>query len=104
MVRNDISQYDNQCQYIKNAINSDELKKKYQAENMIAKFDAIMAPLAAYAHELLHCFGAYDYYENSCISQTYVDYQLNSNSNDIMYTVNDENFITNEFSLLMPII
>lgn len=71
---------------------------------MITKFDAIMAPLAAYGHELLHCFGAYDYYENSCISQTYVDYQLNSNSNDIMYTVNDKNFITNEFSLLMPII
>lgn len=135
LVRYDISQYDNQCQYIKNTINSDELKKKYQAENVIyifffntdysnevnpwslkyestnhvdieiinmfAKFDAIMAPPATYAHELLHCFGAYDYYyENSCIPQTYVDYQLKSHSNDIMYIVNDENFITNEFSAL----
>ena len=44
---------------------------------------------ASCAHEILHCFGAYDlYYSSAEIPQSYVDYCNNTHSNDIMFTVN----------------
>lgn len=60
---------------------------------------------AAYAHEMLHCFGAPDlYYENNDISQAYVDHceyeWLYNNAMDIMYTVNDGDVIECEFTEL----
>ena len=40
------------------------------------------------AHEIMHCFGAYDlYYASSAIPQAYVDHCRITDSNDIMYTV-----------------
>ena len=48
-----------------------------------------MQSAATFAHEILHCFGAYDlYYASKTIPQAYVDYCKQSNSKDIMYTIN----------------
>lgn len=45
-------------------------------------------PASSLAHEIMHCFGAYDlYYASSAISQAYVDHCRITDSNDIMYTV-----------------
>jgi len=50
-------------------------------------------PAAAYAHELLHAFGAPDYYmadtdgSNQGLTQEFVDAQQESGSNQLMYTV-----------------
>ncbi len=50
-----------------------------------------------YAHEMLHCFGAYDlYYSNSDIPQEYVDHLAEIGSEDIMYMVYDSEEIHNE--------
>jgi hypothetical protein len=44
---------------------------------------------SGFAHEILHLFGANDlYYASKTIPQAYVDYCKQSNSKDIMYTVN----------------
>ena len=44
---------------------------------------------SGFAHEILHCFGAYDlYYASDTIPQAYVDYCKQTNSKDIMYAVN----------------
>lgn len=41
----------------------------------------------SFAHEIMHCFGAYDlYYASATISQAYVDHCRLSDSQDIMYT------------------
>ena len=58
---------------------------------------------AVFAHEMLHCFGAYDLYETnsqSPITQKYVDYLMSHNPNDLMNHCyfSDYDIITNEFS------
>ena len=45
-------------------------------------------PGSSLAHEIMHCFGAYDlHYASSAIPQAYVDHCRITDSNDIMYTV-----------------
>lgn len=69
--------------------------------NLYLKFGGYDAPPATYAHEILHAFGAHDlYYAGNGISQSFVNYCTKIESNDIMYTVNAGDTITNEFSKL----
>lgn len=138
MIRADSSFYGDQKYFIDNYIDTEGLKKKYDADNILyifffnsdfsnqsnpwtspspsvhgnaystefinifVRFDDIhIASPSAYAHEILHTFGAHDlYYENHAVNQAYVDYCTETNSNDIMYTVSDGEEITNEFSEL----
>ena len=45
-------------------------------------------PASSLAHEIMHCFGAYDlYYASDIISQDYVEHCIATDSMDIMYTV-----------------
>ena len=45
----------------------------------------------SYAHEIMHCFGAPDlYYANEYIPQKYVDYMKETNAEDIMYRLPQE--------------
>ena len=58
---------------------------------------------AVLAHEMLHCFGAYDLYQtnsSSPITQEYVDYLTSHQPNDLMNHCyfSDYDIITNEFS------
>ena len=54
---------------------------------------------ASYAHEILHSFGAPDfYYAGETIGQEFVDYCGESYSNDIMYTVNSGDEIIVDFT------
>ena len=58
---------------------------------------------AVFAHEMLHCFGAYDLYETyagSPITQKYVDYLMSHSPNDLMNhcSYSDGDVITNRFS------
>lgn len=70
--------------------------------NLYVRFDdAYVTPPSTYAHEMMHCFGAHDlYYANEFIPQRYVDHCAASGSNDIMYTVVDGKWITNDFTEL----
>ncbi len=70
--------------------------------NIFHRFDdKFITQPSTYAHELMHCFGAKDlYYKNDYITQSYVDHCRQTNSNDIMYTVNIGDTIENEFSVL----
>lgn len=54
---------------------------------------------AGFAHEILHCFGAYDlYYASETIPQQFVDHCNTTKSKDIMYIVTIEKEITQQFS------
>ncbi len=60
-------------------------------------------PPAVFAHEMLHCFGAYDLYETdsgSPITQKYVDHLMSNQPNDLMNHCffSDYDLITNVFS------
>lgn len=70
--------------------------------NLYVKFEGEFdSPPATYAHEILHTFGAHDlYYSSAAISQNYVNYCEESGSNDIMFTVNSESYITVELTPL----
>lgn len=58
-------------------------------------------PASSFAHEILHCFGAYDlYYASAEIPQKYVDHLQKTRSKDIMYTVSLGGSITQKFSEL----
>lgn len=78
--------------------------EKYSTEfiNIFVRFDDThIASPSVYAHEILHAFGAHDlYYANNAISEEYVNYCIETNSNDIMYTVSDDEVIINELSEL----
>ena len=51
------------------------------------------------AHEILHCFGAYDYYYSSnTIPQEYIDYLYSIDSQDIMLISYDMYEITLELT------
>lgn len=128
--------YSTQKYFIDNYIDSQALKNKYDADNILyifffnsdfsnqvnpwaspspgifgeayetefinifVKFDDYhIAPPSAYAHEILHTFGAHDlYYENYAINQEYVDFCTEAGSNDIMFTISEGEEIINEFS------
>lgn len=63
--------------------------------DVFCRFDNIVCPPASLAHEVLHCFGAHDlYYASDAIPQAFVDHCVQSESNDIMYTVNMGDEIT----------
>ena len=58
-------------------------------------------PPAAYAHEILHAFGAPDlYYEDTGIPQEFVDHCSQTGCNDIMFTVNAGETIDSDFTPL----
>ena len=122
-------------EYIDKHIDSDELKQKYNAQNIIyiLYFNSdetnsvnswtlsslsgcptevinmfvrlqteagyfYMSP-SAFAHEILHCFGAPDlYYASEEIPQAYVDHCGEIQSGDIMYTIGIEQEIRQELS------
>ena len=119
--------YLTQKEWIIDNIDILKLKKKYDADNIIFVYffntdntnSAITStynldidivnvfpennkytiPPATYAHELLHTFGAPDlYFENSTINQEYVDYLLETDSDDIMFKVTDTSVIIDDFS------
>ena len=63
--------------------------------DVFCRFDNIVCPPASLAHEVLHCFGAHDlYYASDAIPQAFVDHCIQSESKDIMYTVNMGDEIT----------
>ena len=66
----------------------------YECITLYTRFNEIISPPATMAHEILHCFGAYDLYYASEIPQEYVDYCTENGSNDIMFTVNMGDEIT----------
>ena len=137
MVRSDGGGYKTQRTYIRDHIDSEKLKQKYNAQNILyilyfntdedntvnswslsdrqnCDVEVINAfardnysttwyylPASSFAHEILHCFGAYDlYYASDAISKEYVDHCNKTNSQDIMYTVSFGKEITMEFSEL----
>ena len=130
IVNNYKDNYDTQREWIVNNIDIVNIKKKYDADNLVFMYffntddtntsitstynrldiDIIdvfpvnsnyTIPPATYAHELLHTFGAPDlYYANEIINQEYVDYLIEIDSNDIMAKVNYGDEIINEFSNL----
>lgn len=58
-------------------------------------------PASSFAHEIMHCFGAYDlYYASDKIPQSYVDHCAATGSNDIMYTVSVGVSIPQDFTPL----
>ncbi len=70
--------------------------------NLCVRFDDyyVTAP-STYAHEILHCFGAYDlYYENQVITEDYVMHCAENGSRDIMYYVTSGDKIYSEFTEL----
>ena len=59
------------------------------------------ASAACLAHEIMHCFGAYDlYYASETIPQAYVDYCKRTASWDIMYSTNQGSTV---FHLFTPL-
>ena len=58
--------------------------------NAFVRFDGFYSMPTTYAHEMLHCFGAYDlYYASYGIPQEYVDYLRELGCLDIMYCTFD---------------
>lgn len=58
-------------------------------------------PASSLAHEIMHCFGAYDlYYASDAIPQAYVDHCKATGSKDIMYTVSLGTSIPQQFTRL----
>jgi len=119
--------YITQKEWIIDNIDILKLKKKYEADNIIFVYffntnntntaitstynldidivnifpenDKYIIPPATYAHELLHTFGAPDlYFENAIINQSYVDYLIENDSDDIMFKVTDTSVIIDDFS------
>ena len=92
-----------------NTVNSWALSDRQQCDveviNVFVRDDIesdyyFMSP-AGFAHEILHCFGAYDlYYASETIPQQFVDHCNTTNSNDIMYTVSTEKKINQQLSEL----
>ena len=67
--------------------------------NMYYRYDGYAAPAGTFAHEMLHQFGAPDfYYANEYINQKYVDYLSKNDSKDIMYFINKGNGIESKFT------
>ena len=140
MVRADGGGYYTQREYIQNHINSEDIKQRYNAQNIIyilyfnvdetntvnswslsykpdrevvdvevinifarsiAGGESYIKSAATFAHEILHCFGAYDlYYSSAAIPQEYVDYCKQTNSKDIMYATNLGKEIKMTFTVL----
>lgn len=92
-----------------NTVNSWSLSDQQQCDveviNVFVRDDIgndyyFMSP-AGFAHEILHCFGAYDlYYASETIPQQFVDHCHTTKSNDIMYTVSTEKEINQQLSEL----
>lgn len=69
--------------------------------NLCVRQDDIYTAPSSYAHEILHCFGAYDlYYENQVITKEYVDHCAEEGTYDIMYYVTSGEKIYSEFTEL----
>lgn len=128
IVSNYKDNYVTQREWIVNNIDIDKIIDKYSADNLLVMYffntdstntsitstysmydidvidvfienDRYIIPTATYAHEILHTFGAPDlYFENAKITQEYVDYLKDNNTNDIMATVNYGKEIINSFS------
>lgn len=128
IVSNYKDNYVTQREWIVNNIDIDKIIDKYSADNLLVMYffntdstntsitstyskydidvidvfienDRYIIPTATYAHEILHTFGAPDlYFENAKITQEYVDYLKDNNTNDIMAKVNYGKEIINSFS------
>jgi len=67
--------------------------------NIFYRFRGIATPAATFAHEMLHQFGAPDfYYANDYINQRYVDYLEKTDSKDIMFFINKGTSIGSKFT------
>ena len=83
--------------YRKNANHGIELVNIY-AERSSITYNAT-APASTVAHEILHCFGAYDLYEvSSAIPKEYVEHCRQNGSKDIMYATDPGYEIQNVFT------
>lgn len=136
LVREDGGMYEVQADYVRENIDTESLRQKYHADNVIYFFlfntpyehtpnpwslgfssstdydieyvnlyirfgDIFDAPPSTYAHEILHAFGAPDlYYESTVIPKEFVDYCCQTGCNDIMFTVNEGETISSEFTPL----
>ena len=136
LVREDGGMYEVQADYVRENIDTDALRQKYHADNVVYFFlfntpyehtpnpwslgfssstdydieyvnlyirfgDMFDAPPSTYAHEILHAFGAPDlYYESTVIPKEFVDYCCQTGCNDIMFTVNEGETISSEFTPL----
>lgn len=71
-------------------ISGEELQTEF-VNLFVRGADVEEEPPSTYAHEMLHAFGAPDlYYAGGLIPQAYVDHCEETDSQDIMYTVNGE--------------
>lgn len=95
-------------------VDEDTADYPYEIVNIFTRCDGMDENPASYAHEILHTFGAPDFYkadtdgQNYGITQDFVDYNDENYSNDIMYTTFDAETsdpyydkITNDFTDLV---
>lgn len=67
--------------------------------NMYVREKGKLSSAATYAHEMMHQFGAPDFYvENEIIPNTYVEYLRNNKSKDIMFYINNDSKINCKFT------
>jgi len=67
--------------------------------NMYVRENGKLSSSATYAHEMMHQFGAPDFYfENEIIPSSYVEYLKNNNSKDLMFYINNDVRITSKFT------
>ena len=127
--------YETQVSYIKKYIDSDYLKNKFHADNIIYlfflntdyenkikpwtmahnncpnclvefsnifyRFKDMVVPTSTIAHEMMHQFGAPDFYiSNQTIPDEYVKHLEKEKSKDIMFYVNTGNKINSKFTAL----
>ena len=72
----------------------------YESITLFVRFKSYLSTPSGIAHEILHCFGAYDLYYAKRVPQEYVDYLKEHNSMDIMYRTNAGPRIVEELSEL----
>lgn len=72
---------------------------KLEYSNIYYRFNGIACPTATIAHEMLHQYGAPDFYvANDYINQRYVDYLSSNDSKDIMFYINKGTNIESKFT------
>ena len=72
---------------------------KLEYSNIYYRFNGIACPAATIAHEMLHQYGAPDFYvANDYINQNYVDHLSSNDSKDIMFYINKGTNIESKFT------
>ena len=72
----------------------------YESITLFVRFKSYLSTPSGIAHEILHCFGAYDLYYAKKVPQAYVDHLKQNNCMDIMYRTNAGPRIVEELSEL----